>query len=106
MPLVLLLLLSTSWTSERVTRGTKLALILEGLLFCLFNPNHISDCALSVVMYSNVVALLGPRGRRKDKLLCRVRNTRLGQELHKQLCCQGKIVIDMPRRGQNIAARV
>lgn len=57
-------------------------------------------------MYSNVVAPLGARGRRKDKLLCRVRNTRLGQELHKQLCWQGKIVIDMPLRGQKIAAQV
>jgi len=48
----------------------------------------------------------GERGRRKDKLLCRVRNTRLGQEPHKQLCCQGEIVINMLLRGQGIAARV
>lgn len=57
-------------------------------------------------MYSNVVAPLEVRGRRKGKLLCRVRSTRLGQEFHKQLCYQGKIATDMPLRGQNIAARV
>ena len=34
-------------------------------------------------MYSEVVAPLGARGRRKDQLLYRVSNTRLGQELHK-----------------------
>lgn len=38
-------------------------------------------------MYSDAVAPLGETGRRKDKLLCRFKNTRLGQELHKQLCC-------------------
>lgn len=38
-------------------------------------------------MYIDVVAPQGVRDKRKDKLLCRVRSTRIGQELPKQLCC-------------------
>lgn len=49
-------------------------------------------------MYIDVVAPQGVRDKRKDKLLCRVRNTRLGQELPKQLCCRGEFVINMPLR--------
>lgn len=83
-------------------RSTKRALILEASHF--FSTNHFNEWAVSVVMYIDVVAPQGVRDKRKDKLLCRVRSTRIGQELPKQLCCWTEFVINMPLRKQNIAA--